>query len=65
MPFIHKKTFYRLTYLNFEGRSAHGRSSDRTNNDRLFCNPNTGYPQQAANSVVAGHLLRKLVEKVM
>lgn len=47
-----------------KGRSAHNRASDRTNDDRLYCNDNTGYREQAANSIVAGHLLRQLIKHV-
>ena len=43
-------------------RSGVHRHSDRGNKQDLHC---TGdYPQTAANSILAGHLLRKIVEEV-
>ena len=56
-----------LQYINFlilESRSPPRRNSDRSNDDQLHCNGLKGYPEQAVNSIVAGHLLRKVVKKV-
>ena len=50
--------------LEASSRSAHNRANDRSNDERLYCNDQTGYPQQAANSIVAGHLLRQLIKEV-
>ena len=47
-----------------KGRSAHNRASDRSTDERLYCNDKTGYPEQAANSIVAGHLLRQIIKEV-
>ena len=51
-----------LSFL--KGRSAHNRASDRSTDDRLYCNDKTGYPEKAANSIVAGHLLRQIIKEV-
>ena len=51
-----------LVSLFLGARSGVHRNSDRSNKQDLHC---TGdYPQTAANSILAGHLLRKIIEKV-
>ena len=60
----HFRIFHNRIFSEAIARSAHNRANDRSNDERLYCNDKTGYPEQAANSIVAGHLLRELIKTV-
>ena len=60
----HFRIFHNRIFSEAIARSAHNRANDRSNDERLYCNDQTGYPKQAANSIVAGHLLRQLIQHI-